>query len=374
MTALSEVFEIGNFIDTFALGHYARVFDALDLRTNQSCALKIMRLEHLIEDGVPRWEAEVFINETDLLLALEDLPEVVNLYDCGYVSSRETYPDGGEIRSFGTNLHAFQEAFFPSLGEQWRPYLSLEPLPRHQNLLYVMKQGADGQRRRLPTEEGLSLALQFGQLLYHAHDRGIVFMDHKLEHVYWDGETLRVIDWNSSKRITGTGQNADQQRINDLHNLCVGILYPIFTGASPQKGSLRPQPGSQSEVESRYEDIASLDFGIEPTLSRPLTTLLERGAQKQIDSATAFLGEVQRIAVRFGWSFAGQNSSDALAAAREHARAGLEKLRDSHEAARIAREHLLEAATLDGINEDMEEELRRLLGKIGEYLNTRVIP
>jgi hypothetical protein len=237
-----------------------------------------------------------------------------------------------------------------------------------------MKQSADGLRRRLPTEEGLSLALQFGQLLYRAHERGIVFLDHKLEHVYCDGETLRVIDWNSSKRLNGTGQAADQQRINDLHNLCVGILYPIFTGASPQNGSLRPQPGSQSEVVARYEDIGQLDFGVEPTLSRSLTTLLERGAKKQIDSVTAFLGEVQRIAVRFGWSFAGQNSSEALTTARDHARAGLEKLRDSQEAARIAREHLLEAATLDGINEDMEEELRRLLGKIADYLNTRVIP
>lgn len=374
MTALTDVYEIGNFIDTFALGHYARVFEAVDLRTDQPCALKIMRPEHLTPDGVPKWEAEAFINEADLLATLGDLPEVVNFYDCGYVSSGETYPNDGDIRTFGTDLNAFQEAFFPSLGEGWRPYLSLEPLPRHHNLLYVMKQSGEGQRRRLPTEEGLSLALQFGQMLYRAHERDIVFLDHKLEHVYWDGETLRVIDWNSSKRVGSSGQSAEQQRINDLHNLCVGILYPIFTGASPQKGSLRPQPGSQREVEARYEDVNQLDFGIEPTLSRPLTTLLERGAQKQIDSVTAFLGEVQRIAVRFGWSFAGQKSSDSLAAARDHARAGLEKLRESQEAARIAREHLLEAATLDGINEDMEEELRRLLGKIGDYLNTRVIP
>lgn len=374
MTALHEVYQIGNFIDTFALGHYARVYEAKHLPTGEMIALKVMRSEHLTADGQPRWEAEAFINEADLLLALADLPAVVKLYDCGYIESREAHPRGGGIASFGTNLDAFREAFYPNLSQQWRPYLSLELMPREHNLLYLMRHSSEGARRRLPTEEGLDLALQFGQLLYRAHERDIVFLDHKLEHVYWDGWQLRVIDWNSSKRVGGADQTTDQQKLNDLHNLCVGILYPIFTGASPQKGSLRPQPGSQKEVEARYEGVTHLDFGVEPTLSRPLMTLLEKGAQKQIDNVTAFLGEIQRIAVRFGWSFAGQNSTPALAHAREHTRLGLAKLRESQEAARLAREHLLEAATLDDINEDMEHELRRLLGAIGDFLNARVIP
>jgi hypothetical protein len=369
LTDLQKVYDIGHYIDTFALGHYARVSDAVDLRTGQNVALKIMRAEHLTNGSPPRWEAEAFINEVDLLLTLGDLPTVMELYDCGYIRAPEGRTEG-EIRSFGIDLNAFREAFYASLAEGWRPYLALEYLPRQNNLLYVMKSGT--QRRRLPTEEGLSLALQFGTLLYRAHERGIVFLDHKLEHAYWDGETLRVIDWNSSKRVSGSP--GDQEKINDLHNLCVGILYPIFTGASPQKGSLRPQPGSQEEVERRYEGIRQLDFGIEPTLSRPLTNLLEKGARKQIENATSFLAELQRIALRFGWSFPGQNSPAMLAEAREQTRAALAKLREGHEAARVARESLLAAAALDDINEDMEEELRRLLGAIGEYLNNRVIP
>ena len=372
MTELTDIYQINNFIDTYALGHYARVLEAYDLRNEHIVALKIMRSQHLTADGQPRWEAEAFINEMDLLLRLEDLPEVMDVFDCGYIQTTDEYPSNGDIRSFGRDLNAFREAFYPSLGEQWRPYLSLEYLPRHHNLLYQMQQGAASGRRRLPTEEGIDLALQFGQLLYRTHARDIVFLDHKLEHAYWDGEKLRVIDWNSSKHVTGAG--ADQQKINDLHNLCVGILYPIFTGASPQKGSLRPQPGSQQQVESRYEDIQQLDFSIEPTLSRPLTTLLERGAQKKIETVTGFLAELQRIAVRFGWSFPGQNAAPALDKARDFAREGLVKLRESQEAVRVAREFLLEAATLDDINEDMENELRRLLSSIGDFLNSRVIP
>ena len=78
--------------------------------------------------------------------------------------------------------------------------------------------------------------------------------------------------------------------------------------------------------------------------------------------------------VRFGWSFPGQNAAPVLDKARDFAREGLVKLRESQEAVRVAREFLLEAATLDDINEDMENELRRLLSSIGDFLNSRVIP
>ncbi len=372
LTTLAQLYELANTIDTYALGHYARVFEAYDHRAERVVAFKVMRAEHLSPDGAPRWEAEAFINEADLLLALADLPSVIDLYDCGYVQSGAAHPQEGEIESCGTDLNAFRTSFYPRIEAGWRPYLSLERLPRAHNLLYVMKQG--GARRRLPTEEGLSLALQFGELLYQAHERDIVFMDHKLEHAYWDGETLRVIDWNSSKRVGGPGAPAEQQRINDLHHLCVGILYPAFTGAAPQKGSLRPQPGSQAEVEARYEGISALDFSLEPTLSQGIIHLLESGARKGIPDATRFLAEVQRAANRFGWEFPGQPPSAALIQAREQTRQGLQRLRESHAAARDARELLLSAAALDHINEDIEAELRRLLADIGDFLNHRVIP
>lgn len=374
MTTLTNLYQIGNYIDTYALGHYARVYQAVDLRTGQPSAFKIMRAEHLTDDGQPKWEAEAFINEMDLLLALKDLPAVIKVLDCGYLESKEAHPTGGGIRSYGQDLNAFREHFYPSLRQQWRPYLSLEWLPRGDNLLYVMK-SSQGERRRLPTEEGIDFALQFGELLYRAHERNIVFMDHKLEHAYWDGHTLRVIDWNSSKRVGGiTGQPPEQQKINDLHNLCVGILYPIFTGQAPQKGSLRPQPGSQAEVEARYESINQLDFSGDASLSQAIITLLERGAKKQIESATAFLAEVQRVAARFGWDLPAQRPTEALMHAREQTRLGLDHLRQSHEAARAARDYLLEAVSLDGINEDMEDELRRLIAEIGDFLNHRAIP
>jgi hypothetical protein len=129
-----------------------------------------------------------------------------------------------------------------------------------------------------------------------------------------------------------------------------------------------------AEVEARYENISQLDFSGDASLSQAVITLLERGASKQIESATAFLAEVQRLAARFGWDLPAQRPSEALLHAREQTRLGLEQLRHSQALARQARDYLLEASALDGINEDMEAELRRLIAHIGDFLNHRPIP
>ena len=104
---LGELFRIDNFNDTFALGHYARVMDALDQRSGQVVALKVLRPEHLPPDGEVRWEARAFPNEADLLMKLAESPYVVDLIDCGYLSGQGEAPVGGEIESFGQDVAAF---------------------------------------------------------------------------------------------------------------------------------------------------------------------------------------------------------------------------------------------------------------------------
>ncbi len=375
MPQITDIYALGNFIDTFALGHYARVLEAIDRRDGRQVALKVMRPEHLEPDAAPRWEAEAFAHEVDLLkrmLAVSAIP--VRFYDCGFLSAAGDYPADGEIRPFGKDIDGFRSALFSHNASGWRPYIALENLSRNHNLLYLMKPTQPGQRRRLPTEEGLDLAMQFGRLLFDAHERDILYMDHKLEHVYWDGQKLRIIDWNSSKYLENGGPALEQGCVKDIHNLCVGILYPIFTGLSPQRGDLRPQPAGQQDVDARYTDVTHLDFSVEPTLSPLVTEWLERGARQEIRTAAEFLSEIEQIATHFGWEFRYQIPNVVLSQAREHVRDGLQKLRASAELAREARESLLEAATLDGINEDTEDELRRLMKGINDYLNARVIP
>ena len=372
--ALETRYALGNYIDTFAPGHYARVLEAQDRQTGQLVAFKVMRPEHFAPDGGPRWEARAFVNEADLLVRLKDSPAAVRFYDCGYISSRPERPDGGEILSLGTNVAAFREQLYPCIAKGWRPYLALELLPRQNNLFYVMKPSGSNGRRRLPTEEGIDLALQFGAFLHTAHQQRIVYLDHKLEHVYWDGTTLRIIDFNSSRLLETGTHTLDQSIAQDVHNLCVGVLYPIFTGLLPQKNTLMPQPASQAEVEERYKDVNHLDFGVEPTLSHGLQELLQQGARHDLPNARAFISGLERVAVRHGWHFPGMHTSPALQQARQQIRSGLEQLRSGQEAMRLARESLLEAMILDEINEELEAELRRLLNQINVALNHRVIP
>jgi serine/threonine protein kinase len=374
VTTLDELYQIGNYIDTFAPGHYARVLDGHDLTYERPIAFKVMRPEHLSGEGTPRWEARAFINEADLLVRLLSSRATVRLYDCGYISAPGERPDGGDIASCGTNIGEFREKLYTYIAQNWRPYLALEYMPRHLSLFYQMKPNTPNNRRRLPTEEGISLALQFAGFLRQAHDQRIVYLDHKLEHVYWDGDTLRMIDFNSSQIVETGTHTLDQAIVRDIHNLCVGILYPVFTGLSPQKGALMPQPASQPEVEQRYADVNNLDFGIEPTLSQSIQDILQQGARQEIPNVRAFTTGIERAAARHGWDLAGLNTGPALRMAREQIRTGLNQLRQGQEAIRLARESLLEAVTLDDINEDMEAELRRLLAQINEALNHRVIP
>jgi len=374
MTQLNELYRIDNFNDTFALGHYARVTDALEKRTGRQVAFKVMRPEHLNPSGDMRWEYKAFGNEAEILMRLSNSPNVVRLYDCGFISDREEAPRSGDIDSFQSDVRGFVQSLSNYAERGWRPYLSLESLPRSNSLFYLMKPTKQGTRWRLPSEEGLSLAIQFSNLLSLAHAEQIVYLDHKLEHVYWDGTQLRVIDFNSSRQFENNNSEATQQYTKDVHNLCVGVLYTIFTGMSPQKTTLRPQPSSLEDVEARYTDIRELDFSMEPTLSEGLCELLQRGASFQIANIQEFLNGLQRVAAEHGWDFPNYYTSPASRDARDQMRAGLRRMREGQEKIREARDLFREAVIQDGISPDLEDELRRLVRSINDMLTHRVVP
>ncbi len=374
MTTLTDVYRIDNFNDTFALGHYARVLDALDRRSGHVVAFKVLRPEHLSPDGEIRWEYRAFANEADLLMKLAGSPHIVDLLDCGFIADPGEAPNSGEIATFHVDAMGFIQSLSEYAERGWRPYLALQNLPRANNLLYTMKPNQAGSRWRLPSEEGLALALQFAEMLKLAHQKGIVYLDHKLEHVYWDGLQLRIIDLNSSRQLEGTTASDTQYFRMDIHNLCVGILYPIFTGLSPQKSTLRPQPGNIAEAESRYRDITTLDFGIEPSLSQGLKNLLQRGAAMEIETIEEFLSGLQEVASLHGWDFPHHYTSPASRDARTQLRAGISRLRRGQADLRDARDLFREAAIQDGITEDLEAELRRLVKAVNTMLNERVIP
>lgn len=374
MTQLNELYRIDNYNDTFALGHYARVLDALDKRNGRTVAFKVMRPEHVDPMGEIRWEFQAFGNEAEILTRLSNSPNVLKLLDCGYISDAEEAPRIGNIVSFQNDVRGFVQAIPDYADRGWRPYLALENMPRSNSLFYLMKPTRQNTRWRLPSEEGLSLAIQFSNLLTLAHAEQIVYLDYKLEHVYWDGTQLKVIDFNSSRQLENNTAEELQQYAKDVHNLCVGVLYTIFTGMSPQKTSIRPQPSSQADVESRYTDVNELDFSMEPSLSESLCELLQRGASMQLTNIQEFLNGLQRVAANHGWDFPNYYTSPSSRDARDQMRAGLQRMRDGQENIRVARDLFREAVIQDGITPDLEDELRRLVVSINEMLNHRVVP
>ena len=374
MPKLSELYQLDNFIDTFALGHYARVLDARDLRKGNDVAFKVMRPEHLDSMGDMRWEYRAFGSEADILTRLWHSPNIVKLYDCGFISDREEAPRNGEVTSYQSDVPGFIDAMPRFAAAGWRPYLTMENLPRHNSLFYLMKPNRPNNRWRLPSEEGLALALQFCALLSLAHANQIVYLDHKLEHVYWDGIHLKIIDFNSSRMLENDRTQSPQQYSKDVHNMCVGVLYSIFTGMSPQKGSLRPQPSSREAVEARYTDIDSLDFSMEPNLSAGIAELLQRGASESIETVQEFINGLQRVATQHGWQFSDYYTSQSSSEARLQMRAGLQRLREGQENVREARDLFREALIEDGLSRDLEDELRRLVVVLNEMLTHRVVP
>ncbi|MDQ7025146.1 MAG: hypothetical protein Q9P01_14405 [Anaerolineae bacterium] len=373
MTQLSDLYHIESYIDTFALGHYARVLAARDQQNGQTVAFKVMRPEHIGTDGDARWEFRAFGNEVEILQAMQASPHVVNLRDCGYVSTIAEAPADGEIASYGTDIASFTGSMTTFAQRGWRPYITMDYLPRSENLFYLMKPTQPGSRRRLPTEEGITLALQFANVLAMAHSKNIAYLDHKLEHVYWDGVKLQVIDFNSSKQLHSDTNNR-QEYIKDLHNMCVGILYPIFTGMSPQKTALRPLAGGLDVVNQRYMDITELDFLMEPSLSPALQDFLNRGAAQQIETTIDFTRQLQKVAAQLGRDFPDTYTSPASRQARDNMHKGLRKLRQGGKLLRESRDLFREALVLEGITEDIEDELRRLVKAVNDMLNERVIP
>lgn len=129
-----------------------------------------------------------------------------------------------------------------------------------------------------------------------------------------------------------------------------------------------------SEVDARYNDVQHLDFSVEPSLSSAITDLLESGARQDLPTADYFLRRLEQVAVKFGWESYIRGTEPALKEARDYMRDGLAKLRHGEDLVREALNLLIEAASIEDINDDMDAELRRLMKGINEFLNARVIP
>ena len=373
MTSLQQIYEVGPYIDTNALGYSARVTRATHWVSGRDIAFKVLRLELLQDARV--WKQ--FAVESHLLERLRDLPAIVKMVDYGYVSDLDhEIPSAGEIVSCNGQLKQFAQEMPSRMSGGWRPYIALELLPAENSLLNLAR-GADGDGRRplrLPTEEGLSLTIHFCEFLLEAHARDVVYWDHKPEHIYWDGSDLRLIDLNVSRFLTpdlGARVKA-AEKAKDLRYMLLGALYTAFTGRDFRFQNQLPQPtpSSPSTFEHRFNGTSRLDFDMEKELLPGLGELINETLKPDSEiTVEKFLDRMRQLAAAIGWE-AGYPVSEEARAARRELQQGLSALRQAQETLDQARQHFLSARALNPADPESE----RLYSEASEFYQRRVLP
>ena len=374
MTAFTKLYHRGSFIDAVAYGHYARTFEATDHRRGEAVAFKLLRREHIAKEKM--WHT--FVIEARLLAHFADHPHVVQLLDCGFVNATLEFPEPGEpIHSLQLDVEAFAEQLTDYFKQEWRPYLALALHPESANLYVRLKEANETTpsfRRRLTTEEGLRLALQYANLLQQAHQDDIVYMDAKLPHYYWEDEHLTVIDWNVARDLRRDGHESDPQlqKNKDIRNFILGVLFPVFTGTTVDNGLFDPQPSTHEAVAQRHDNVSELHFDTrspETYIPSSLIHIMKQGANWNYTSAAQLLEDLRAVAQEYGLDSKGDPVEDKDRC-RILMRQGINEIRQ-------AQAHLYKSVHLlmNACGADMNnQEAERLLRLAQHFYDHRILP
>lgn len=240
-----------------ARGSSARVFTGhLRNRAGQTeqYALKVMRPKR-IEYALP-----LFREEVQVLSILRDVPGISPLVECGFLRIEEgldfpsdethrsaAHLEGQVVRYGAEEAQNFLASMERYIAQGWLPYLALVKRdPKHNLMVYCDAGYTHGWF--LPLREGLLLAIQICDILQIAHDRNIVYRDHKILHFYWEPQPPGVvmIDWNIAKRQPEGLSEAEKQF--DLVQFGARALHHIITGR-PAPGALPVGPNRPEEIE-----------------------------------------------------------------------------------------------------------------------------
>jgi hypothetical protein len=267
-----------------AQGSSARVFQGF-VRTNKNrlkqAAIKIMRPDK-IEYALP-----LFREEANILLQMQDVPGITRMIECGFF---QLDVDGnimpvellnnirsitGDVIRFGIDeIDRFLSDLESKTEELYLPYLALEKRNNDTNLLTLCDAGHT-QGRYLPVELGLIIGMQICDLIKAAHEKDIVYRDHKILHYYWRKifNGVFVIDWNVAKWYPSGLTEAVRQF--DIVQFGARALHHILTGR-PAPGALPLGPTSPEEIEqASHQYSVSWTFD-DQRLPQAVRDLLER--------------------------------------------------------------------------------------------------
>ena len=348
---IADLYRIGEDIDE-APGAFARAF----LATNgdgRERAFKVFRSEHFqLPEEKCYGYYRTLANEADLLTELKGHPNVVQLFDMGFVWPREGDQQAFEAHRFGMNVQAFVEAMETAFARRYLPYLVLQRMPSKYSLFRLVRRNQH--RVRLPTEDVIGMSLQLAAALVGIHGREILYWDPKPEHVYWTGRRVVLIDWNVSRRIESYEEAGKGQ---DIQLVAQRVIYPVLTGGmSYATGNLiEATPGSSPIPVLRSQ----IDYrGEEKWLDPAVRHWLDAALLGKYRSAEEFLHDIQECAIHYGWELQGlPDPSPRARQAHANMREGLAKLEKAQALLEEASKQFAQAS-IDFLPEDYKEAKR----------------
>lgn len=390
-------FRIGNEIDGDAPGHYARVFSGdvlIPSGVATDAAIKVMKSEHTRQEGGDKKRVyyDVFVREAKILAKLKasGSPGFTELLGCGYLTPSDKVMDytkrnrlpasiclsreqPGEMYDPESEMTKFEEGVSEAFKLNRLPFLVLKLVEkRERNLLHIMRR--NDSPFLLPITDALNLFSKLAIWLEHTHAQQIAYIDFKLEHFYWDGNELQVIDWNTSDWIDSeNGSDAAKDMIRrDIHDCIAGVLYPILTGrkATDQNRNFSPQPGPVEQVRTRYQNVHQASFEqVDERLGRGFKSVLQYGLEGKIGTDAVLQKFVQECKQEWGGGMEGNRGRafNQMVLAIDSARAAHRSLLEANERLNLAK------ASWTG-DPFFKAEADRLINEVDQMRRWRFIP
>ncbi len=285
-----------------ARGSSARVFSGTlrDAEGKQfPAAIKFMRMDK-IDYALPLFREEVLV-----LNAMRDVPGVTPLFECGFLhldnggklpTEREASVDpllNGTLVRIGPSIGPeFGNQIEARVKEDWIPYLAIEQRDSKDNLLTLCDASMTrGQYR--PVADLLLMSIQICEILQAAHDRNVVYRDHKILHYYWIDEAhgIYMIDWNVA-RLHPEGLS-DYEKQMDLVQFGARALHHILTGRTAP-GALPLGPTRPDEIEQAAKTYEAQWTYDDQRLPEDLRRILERVLAGEYNNAIQLRDDLKR--------------------------------------------------------------------------------
>jgi len=284
-----------------ARGSSARVVNGALMGTDaqrREAAIKLMRMDQV------HYALPLFREEVTVLTVMNDVPGVSRLVECGFfklddggefplVSAAQAPLTVGRVLRIGPDsTKEYLDRLNERIEDGWTPYLALEKQIPEDSLLTLCDAGMT-RGQFLPTVTLLQMGVQICEILQIAHERKIVYRDHKILHYYWQARANAIyfIDWNVARFHPG---GLSEHEIHmDLVQFGARGLHHILTGRTAP-GALPLGPTRPEEIEQAADSYKTQWTYDDQRLSAGLRGLLERVLAGEYHSAAELGADLKR--------------------------------------------------------------------------------